>query len=61
MSFMNYTRDGQRQPVAKPSLLAACIAFALTPVATFAAPAEETVIVDGSTASDTADESQDTA
>ena len=55
MSFMNYTRDGQRQPVAKPSLLAACIAFALTPVATFAAPAEETVIVDGSTASDTAD------
>lgn len=59
MSFMNYTRDGQRQPVAKPSLLAACIAFALTPVASFAAPAEETVIVEGSSQPDAADESQD--
>ncbi|MCU6666428.1 hypothetical protein [Silvania hatchlandensis] len=47
MSFMNHSRDGQRQPVAKPSLLAACIAFALIPATGFAAPTEDTVIVDG--------------
>lgn len=60
MSFINRTRDGQRQPVAKPSLLAACIAFALIPATSFAAPTEDTVIVDGSSQSDaSSDESQD--
>lgn len=48
MSFINHTRDGQRQPVATPSLLAACIAMALTPTVSFAATADEdTVVVDG--------------
>lgn len=60
MSFINHTRDGQRQPAATPSLLAACIAMALMPTVTFAAPTEETVIVDGSTGTDaTVDEKQD--
>ncbi len=48
MSFINHTRDGQRQPAATPSLLAACIAMALTPTAAFAASTtEDTVVVDG--------------
>ncbi len=48
MSFINHTRDGQRQPAATPSLLAACIAMALTPTTAFAAStAEDTVVVDG--------------
>lgn len=60
MSFINHTRDGQRQPAATPSLLAACIAMALMPTVTFAAPTEETVIVDGSASTDaTVDEKQD--
>lgn len=60
MSFINHTRDGQRQPAATPSLLAACIAMALMPTVTFAAPTEETVIVDGSAGTDaTVDEKQD--
>jgi hypothetical protein len=37
MSFIHHTRDGQRQPVATPSLLAACIAMALMPAVSFAA------------------------
>lgn len=48
MSFINHTRDGQHQPAATPSLLAACIAMALTPTAAFAASTtEDTVVVDG--------------
>ena len=49
MSFNHHTRDGQRQPVATPSLLAACIAMALMPAVSFAASTDEdTVVVDGS-------------
>lgn len=52
MSFIIHTRDGQRQPVATPSLLAACIAMALMPAMSFAAPtSEETLLVDGSSQS----------
>lgn len=48
MSFINLTRDGQRQPAATPSLLAACIAMALTPTVSFAAAeTEDTLVVDG--------------
>ena len=58
MSFINHSRDGQRQPAATPTLLAACIAMALMPTASFAAPTEDTVIVDGSQ-SGTANDEQD--
>src|SRR5690606_4965617 len=48
MSFINHTRDGQPQPAATPSLLAACIAMALMPAVSFAASAtEDTVVVAG--------------
>jgi outer membrane receptor for ferric coprogen and ferric-rhodotorulic acid len=49
MSFINHTRDGQRQPATTPSLLAACIAMALMPTVSFAATTstEDTVVVDG--------------
>ncbi|STQ12649.1 TonB-dependent siderophore receptor [Enterobacter cloacae] len=48
MSFINHTRDGQPQPAATPSLLAACIAMALMPAVSFAASAtEDTVVVEG--------------
>lgn len=48
MSFITHTRDGQRQPVATPSLLAACIAMALMPTVSFAASTtEDTVVVEG--------------
>ncbi len=47
MSFITHTRDGQRQPVATPSLLAACIAMALMPTVSFAASTtEDTVVVE---------------
>jgi outer membrane receptor for ferric coprogen and ferric-rhodotorulic acid len=59
MSFINHTRDGQRQPAATPSLLAACIAMALMPTISFAATSEDTVIVDGSSTNDQPDEAQD--
>ncbi len=39
MSFTIHTRNGQRPPATNPSLLAVCIAFALTPAATLAAEA----------------------
>lgn len=54
MSFTQHTRDGVRPNVATPSLLAACIALALFPSAVSAATSgtEDTVIVDGSAASD---------
>lgn len=49
MSFITHRRDEQRQPAATPSLLAACIAVAMMPSASFAASVtEDTVIVDGS-------------
>lgn len=48
MSFIYHTRDGQPQPAATPSLLAACIAMALMPAVSFAASAtEDTVVVEG--------------
>ncbi len=60
MSFTIQSREGQSQSVATPSLLAACIAMALMPTASFAAPSEETVIVDGTSQSDASgDDSQD--
>ncbi len=59
MSFINHTRDGQRQPVATPSLLAACIAMALTPTVGFAAPNEETLVVDGTSQSGMSSDEQD--
>lgn len=58
MSFTTRNRDEQLQPVVTPSLLAACIALALIPGTSIAAPAEETVIVDGS-ATSAAGEAQD--
>lgn len=49
MLSTQFNRDNQYQAITKPSLLAGCIALALLPSATFAAPAtEETVIVEGS-------------
>jgi len=51
MSFTVHARDGQRPPATSPSLLAVCIAFALTPAAGFAATTatpEDTLVVDGS-------------
>lgn len=60
MSFTIQSREGQSRSVATPSLLAACIAMALMPATAFAAPTEDTVIVDGSFQSDaSADDSQD--
>ncbi len=52
MSLSIHARDAQRSIVAAPSLLAVCIAFALTPAAGFAATAntEDTLIVEGTTA-----------
>jgi len=51
MSFTQHTRDGACSNAAVPSLLAACIALALTPSAVFAAEttanADDTVVVDG--------------
>ncbi|XTZ36888.1 ferric-rhodotorulic acid/ferric-coprogen receptor FhuE [Salmonella enterica] len=51
MSFIHHSRDGERTVAATPSLLAVCIAFALTPAAALAAEAtnnaEDTVVVDG--------------
>ncbi|MED5738220.1 hypothetical protein, partial [Enterobacter ludwigii] len=48
MSFNTHTRDGQRQTVATPSLLAAWIAMALMPTVSFAASTtEDTVVVEG--------------
>jgi len=61
MSFTIHTRNGQRPPATNPSLLAVCIAFALTPAATLAAEAnatEDTVVVDGTMTNDVVD-SQD--
>lgn len=58
MSFTTRNRDEQLQPAVTPSLLAACIALALIPGTSIAAPAEETVIVDGS-ATSAAGEAQD--
>ena len=60
MSFTIQSREGQSRSVATPSLLAACIAMALMPATAFAAPTEDTVIVDGSSQSDASvDDSQD--
>lgn len=48
MLSTQFNRDNQHPAAATPSLLAACIALALFPSATFAVPtAEETVIVEG--------------
>ena len=48
MSFTTLNGNVQRQPGLAPSLLAACITLALLPSTSLAAPAEETVIVEGS-------------
>lgn len=48
MSFTTHNGDDQRQPGLAPSVLAACITLALLPSTSLAAPAEETVIVEGS-------------
>ncbi|WP_342321075.1 ferric-rhodotorulic acid/ferric-coprogen receptor FhuE [Kosakonia sp. BYX6] len=55
MSFTEHAQDGARAFAAAPSLLAVCIAFALTPAASFAATTntEETVVVEGTSAADT--------
>ena len=58
MSFTTHNGDDQRQPGLAPSVLAACITLALLPSTSLAAPAEETVIVEGS-APATSSEEQD--
>ncbi|MCF2472135.1 ferric-rhodotorulic acid/ferric-coprogen receptor FhuE [Citrobacter braakii] len=58
MSFTTHNGDDQRQPGLAPSVLAACITLALLPSTGLAAPAEETVIVEGS-APATSSEEQD--
>nr|WP_318382338.1 ferric-rhodotorulic acid/ferric-coprogen receptor FhuE [uncultured Enterobacter sp.] len=64
MSFTVHARDEQRPPLNHPTLLAACIAIALTPVSSFAATAdataktEDTVVVEGTT-NDNVVDSQD--
>ncbi|PPS50087.1 ferric-rhodotorulic acid/ferric-coprogen receptor FhuE [Citrobacter braakii] len=58
MSFTTHNGDDQRQPRLAPSVLAACITLALLPSTSLAAPAEETVIVEGS-APATSSEEQD--
>ena len=47
MSFTTLNGNVQRQPGLAPSVLAACITLALLPSTGLAAPAEETVIVEG--------------
>ena len=47
MSFTTHNGDIQRQPGLAPSALAVCITLALLPSTSLAAPAEETVIVEG--------------
>ncbi|HCU0002105.1 ferric-rhodotorulic acid/ferric-coprogen receptor FhuE [Citrobacter braakii] len=58
MSFTTLNGDDQRQSGLAPSVLAACITLALLPSTSLAAPAEETVIVEGS-APATSSEEQD--
>ncbi|HGY5184192.1 ferric-rhodotorulic acid/ferric-coprogen receptor FhuE [Citrobacter braakii] len=58
MSFTTHNGDDQRQSGLAPSVLAACITLALLPSTSLAAPAEETVIVEGS-APATSSEEQD--
>lgn len=63
MSFTVHARTGQRLPATGPSLLAACIAFALMPSAAFAAETttstDDTVIVEGDALSTTESQAQD--
>lgn len=56
MSFTTHNGDDQRQPGLAPSVLAACITLALLPSTSLAAPAEETVIVEGSAPATTSEE-----
>ena len=56
MSFTTLNGNIQRQPGLAPSLLAACITLALLPSTSLAAPAEETVIVEGSAPATSSDE-----
>ncbi|WOR28376.1 ferric-rhodotorulic acid/ferric-coprogen receptor FhuE [Citrobacter portucalensis] len=56
MSFTTLNGNVQRQPGLALSLLAACITLALLPSTSLAAPAEETVIVEGSAPSASSEE-----
>ena len=56
MSFTTLNGNIQRQPGLAPSALAACITLALLPSTSLAAPAEETVIVEGSAPSASSEE-----
>lgn len=56
MSFTTLNGNIQRQPGLAPSALAACITLALLPSTSLAAPAEETVIVEGSAPAASSDE-----
>ena len=56
MSFTTLNGNIQRQPGLAPSALAACITLTLLPSTSLAAPAEETVIVEGSAPAASSDE-----
>ncbi|WBU47658.1 ferric-rhodotorulic acid/ferric-coprogen receptor FhuE [Kosakonia pseudosacchari] len=63
MSFTHHARGEARPLAATPSLLAACVAIALVPSATFAADtaagSEDTVVVDGAALSTSDSQAQD--